>query len=541
MKKDTLYIDVEDDITAIIEKVKSSSEKIVALVPPKRAGVLQSAVNLKLLQRAAGAQDKHLVLITHDHSLASLAAGANIPVAKTLQSRPELAKTDAPDMTSEEIINGEELPIGELANTAPKTAVVTDDEIVLPASMTDNGTPVKKTNAPKGISKSLKNSKNKIPNFNSFRKKMFLGIGAALLLIIFLFWANVIAPHATVKIIAKTTNIDLQVPITLKTDTPTASQQSHIQPVVQQIKKTNTIDFTATGKKQVGEKASGTMTIKRDGISADVDVIPAGTGFSSGNYTFVTTSSVTVPASRIVGRGIDYGQASASVVAAAVGEEYNLSARDYQPTISGFTASGSQMSGGTKREITVISDGDVSNAQKQIAAQDQNAIKNELTKKFDTKNVTIISESFTATSGDPSVSPAVGSEATKAQLTSETTFSLYGLKKRDISAVLDVIMAAKLKTLKEKNQQVYENGAKKIKITKYDPNGAATLQGTGYTGPKIDKEALKKQIVGKNYEEIRQLIRQTDGVDDVNTTFSPFWVSTAPEAKKIDIVFNVSQ
>jgi hypothetical protein len=248
-----------------------------------------------------------------------------------------------------------------------------------------------------------------------------------------------------------------------------------------------------------------------------------------------------VPASRIVGRGIDYGQASASVVAAAVGEEYNLSARDYQPTISGFTASGSQMSGGTKREITVISDGDVSNAQKQIAAQDQNAIKNELTKKFDTKNVTIISESFTATSGDPSVSPAVGSEATKAQLTSETTFSLYGLKKRDISAVLDVIMAAKLKTLKEKNQQVYENGAKKIKITKYDPNGAATLQGTGYTGPKIDKEALKKQIVGKNYEEIRQLIRQTDGVDDVNTTFSPFWVSTAPEAKKIDIVFNVSQ
>jgi hypothetical protein len=541
MKKDTLYIDVEDDITAIIEKVKSSSEKIIALVPPKRAGVLQSAVNLKLLQRAANAQDKHLVLITHDHSLASLAAGASIPVAKTLQSRPELAKNNAPDTTSEEIINGDELPIGELATTAPKTAAVSDDEIILPPSVTENGTPDKKTNTSKSISKSLKNSKNNIPNFNSFRKKMFLGIGVALLLIIFLFWANVIAPHATVKIIAKTTNIDLQVPITLKTDTPTSPQQSHIQPVVQQIKKTNTIDFVATGKKQVGEKASGTMTIMRDGVSADADVIPSGTGFSSGNYTFVTTSSVTVPASRIVGRGIDYGQASASVIAAAVGEEYNLSAREYQPTISGFTASGSQMSGGTKREITVISDTDVSNAQKQIAAQDQNAIKNELTKKFDTKNVTIIPESFTPTSGDPSVNPAVGSEATKAQLTSETTFSMYALKKSDISAVLNIVMAAKLKTLKEKNQQIYENGAKKIKITKYDPNGAATLQGTGYTGPKIDKEALKKQIVGKNYEEIRQLIRQTDGVDDVNTVFSPFWVSTAPEAKKIDIVFNVSQ
>jgi len=50
MNKDVIYIDVEDDITAIIGKIKASSEKIVALVPPKRVGVLQSAVNLRLLR-----------------------------------------------------------------------------------------------------------------------------------------------------------------------------------------------------------------------------------------------------------------------------------------------------------------------------------------------------------------------------------------------------------------------------------------------------------------------------------------------------------
>ena len=53
MNKDVIYIDVEDDITAIIGKVKTAKEKIVALVPPKRVGVLQSAVNLRLLGRAA--------------------------------------------------------------------------------------------------------------------------------------------------------------------------------------------------------------------------------------------------------------------------------------------------------------------------------------------------------------------------------------------------------------------------------------------------------------------------------------------------------
>ena len=56
MNKDVIYIDVEDDITAIISKVKASKEKIVALVPPKRVGVLQSAVNLHLLSRGGQAR-----------------------------------------------------------------------------------------------------------------------------------------------------------------------------------------------------------------------------------------------------------------------------------------------------------------------------------------------------------------------------------------------------------------------------------------------------------------------------------------------------
>lgn len=65
MNKDVIYIDVEDDITAIIGKVKDSSEKIVALVPPKRIGVLQSAVNLRLISRAASQNGKHLAIFAH--------------------------------------------------------------------------------------------------------------------------------------------------------------------------------------------------------------------------------------------------------------------------------------------------------------------------------------------------------------------------------------------------------------------------------------------------------------------------------------------
>ena len=42
MNKDTIYIEPEDDITDIITKIENSKEKIVALVPPKKAGVFST-------------------------------------------------------------------------------------------------------------------------------------------------------------------------------------------------------------------------------------------------------------------------------------------------------------------------------------------------------------------------------------------------------------------------------------------------------------------------------------------------------------------
>ena len=39
--KDVIYIDIDDEITSIIDKVRASDGKILALVLPKRASVFQ--------------------------------------------------------------------------------------------------------------------------------------------------------------------------------------------------------------------------------------------------------------------------------------------------------------------------------------------------------------------------------------------------------------------------------------------------------------------------------------------------------------------
>ena len=80
MNKDVIYIEPDDDITNIISKLESAKEKIVALVPPKKSGVLRSVVNIKLITKASSAKNKQVVFVTTDPSIVKLAATAKIPV-----------------------------------------------------------------------------------------------------------------------------------------------------------------------------------------------------------------------------------------------------------------------------------------------------------------------------------------------------------------------------------------------------------------------------------------------------------------------------
>ena len=147
MKKDVIYIDVEDDITTIVGKIKSSKEKIVAVVPPARYGVFQSAVNMRLLKRTTDTAKKHLVIISNSSALAALAASANIPVAKNLQTKPEIAEIPVLKVDDNDVIDGNDLPVGDIASaTKPKSASdrAVDDVIATSATTSTSGDAAKK-------------------------------------------------------------------------------------------------------------------------------------------------------------------------------------------------------------------------------------------------------------------------------------------------------------------------------------------------------------------------------------------------------------
>ena len=545
MNKDIIYIDVEDDITAIIGKVKQSREKIVVLVPPKRIGVLQSAVNLRLLSRTTTQSGKHLVLITTNGALTALAAAAKIPVAKNLQSKPEIGAAPDEDADIEEdIIDGSQLPVGELARTADRGTAFTAVSPAVDEAVRENAAEEKGGRTAPVRSRPVRTKSGvKVPNFDSFRKKLLLIGAGGLVLIGFLVWAIFFAPRANVVIAARTTDTPVNARVTLDPAVTTTLQEGLLKSTTKQTKKDQTVEFAATGKKDVGNKATGSMKLTRTSPSATPVTVPAGTEFTASGLTFVSTQAATLT-SQLTPSGFDPGSATVAVQATDIGDNYNLSARGYTSSVSGVNANGTDMAGGSKKTVTVVSADDVQKATEQLAEQKTDDIKKDLAKQFDGTFV-VVDQSFKIDQANPSSAPAVDQESTdgKARLTSSVTYSLSAVAKSELKVYLDDYFKAQLKD--KDDQRVYDNGSGEAKLSNISVvdggKFGANLVASAKIGPKISDDEVKELAAGKRYGDIQASLEAIQGVESVDVEYSPFWVTSTPnDVKRISVEFKLS-
>lgn len=546
MNKDVIYIDVEDDVTAIIGKIKASKEKIIALVPPKHAGVLQSAVNLRLLDRMATTGHKHLVLITNNQALIALSAAAGIPVAKNLQSKPELAEISALSIDDDDdVIDGSSLPVGELEKTADVEGGTDKSvEAALGTLNIDDQPASGKSLGAAAVKRSAKlKSGMKVPNFSSFRKKLFLGIAGGVLLIAFLVWANVFAPAATVIVTARTTPAPVNTNVTLGGNAATDVAKGIIQSKSQQSKKDITVDFDATGQKNVGEKARGTITFTQQSLE-DTEV-PAGTQLTtSGGLVFVTDSLVTVPASTFCVPIACAGTASVGVTAVAGGTEYNGATGNVSGEPSGVSGSFSDdAAGGTDKVTKVVSASDIQLATNKIKDQSSDDAKKALIKQF-TNGEVVIEDSFMVEYATPVSAPAVDAEAEsgKAKLTSNVTYTITAIARADLQIYLKADLEKQI--VGKDSQKVYNDGIDDVKLSGYNKSGATStvkIITTGRIGPKIDEAQVKDQVKGKIFGDIQSSLQSIDGISDVKVQFSYPWVTRVPnDVSKIEVQFELT-
>ncbi len=548
MQKDVIYIDVEDDITAIIGKIKASKEKIVALVPPKRIGVLQSAVNLRLLARMADNSHKHLVLITNNQALIALSSVAQIPIAKNLQSKPEIAEIAALEIDDDEdVIDGAQLPVGELVKTTDSTqpddvseAIETIDiETEVPAvSNVNSSNPLPITNV-------KSKSKSKVPDFSRFRKRLFITIFIAPFLISGIVWATIYAPSAKVIITAKITSVDVSKALTLGGAVTTDVTKGIVQSITKQSKADISVEFTATGTKDMGTKSSGSVTLSITCAKAGSDpiTVPSGTSIisSSGKvFTSQNDISVTTPA----WDGGCHFTGSGDVLASAKSEEYNLASgvsytADGYPDITGV---GSAMTGGLAKIATVVLPEDIQKASQALVDLSTDSYKAQLIAQF-INGEKVIAKSFDVNRAAAVSVPALGAEATgKVKLTSSTTFSVTAVAKSELELFLKDNIAKQITNINA--QRIYDDGIDTIVLNDYlktDTTSTINIAATGKIGPNIDQSLIKEQVKGLKYGDVQDLISHIKGVDSVDTKFSYFWVNTVPnDVKKIEVEFVIS-
>lgn len=535
MKKDTIYIDSDDEIIAITDKVIGSDSDIVALVLPKRCPTLQSAINLKILNKTAKAADKNVVLITSEPSILQIAGLTGMYTAPTLQSKPEIPDVDE-SLKSNEI---EELEDVSLASESTK-----EDEKSQPEQPSEEEKQVP-----------AKDKKKKVPNFDTFRKKLFLGIGILIGLGLIIYLLFFFLPKANIVITTNTQNIELTSDLTaLSTNTTNNIDTKSFILQTKNLEKTDSKKVPTTGERNDGTKATGTITIYNCDYS-DGFTLPAGTVFStafgSGVATFVSDSPVSVPkftgsASNcsVVSPFTNAGKASVSVTASRAGSEYNLSGgRNYSissiPSSAKVSAIGANMGGGQDKKVKIVAEADCTSAKDQLLGSiNSEENKTELLKNFQNDGVVASLDTFSSKTLSIACSPAVGSEASEVTATAKNQYTMSGVDSKALGELLDKEAKAKAGNERSVTNNGLSTAVLSVKQKKSDTSYVFEVKTQATVGLKQDSEAIAQQIRGKNARETADIIKALPGVEDVKIDYSPFWVTKTPNnTKKINIEY----
>ena len=590
MNKDVIYIEPEDDITDIIAKVKNAKTKIVALVPPKKAGVLRSVVNFKLIAKTALQHNKTVVLISTDENLVKFAQSVKMPVAKSLSSKPQLATDDETEFgdadEESDIIEEEPEPETETSTSKSEKKDVKSDhekshkddkeveavkakksEEVVAEDEIDEAADTNKKVAKKKFNQ-------KVPNIKKYRTQIIIGSVFAVIMVVVLIWAFAFAPAAKVVVHVRTSDQGFSEKIKLTTDQDKEDIDAGIFYMEEKaIEKTASADFEATGEVDKGTKASGTLTVKRTspvsiiGNGREAITIPVGTKFTYNGLTYVSTAASTLRA--VDGKDFDTDtcKVSTSLVATCDlskdvtttvkieaienGDKYNMGAVNsgWTASISGATpTSSAAISGGTSKIVKIVSEDDLAAAEENLDITGESDAKKELIDE-NSDDTIVIKSSFNIENGQLSSSPALGEEVngdTKPKVTKKTTYKVYTVSRDAVSQYIE-------KTVKEglgdDTRTVYATGAGKDEekviafFESYKNNNGeytAKLKSTVKIGPRVTPEMVSEKILGQKVGQVRTMLTSINGVADVEINRSYFWVTKIPsDINKVEIEITV--
>lgn len=597
-----IYLEPDSEITAVIDRIKKAESDAVALVIPRGATLAQSIVNLKLLKKAAEGLGKEISLVTNDRISRNLGSQIGItvfsrvseadrvkPIVKAAVPEPDEEEDDDSfkvnnyyrnkEKEEEEAEAQEELPVIAAANEESTDTFDddfsddTDDTPVSPEKDLDGDyTPgehesddsdAAEEEAPKYEAKKIPAAQYKKSNLKHTRKPII--IISSVFVVILLIASFIFLPYASASVQIKTEDYSTELAILAdKTVTASNVDKLTIPATITDLDKDLSKDFSSTGTKDVGTKATGTVNIYN--VTADKLGLPAGTKLNASGKIFTLDALTNLPASTAVSGSTTIDEATAlgctsligcripgsasgiKVTALETGESYNISSKDIL-TVAGFVASKvyasttAAFSGGITKVIKTVSATDIEKAAAAVKDELTTAAKKELTDKVAKNNLTI-------TGADIKTEIASETSTKKADEEAETFnysvkaklyvlgFSESELKKLADDSVLSKVGSDKMILNPDKAEISYKVTANDLDAGTVKINASFK----GKIGSKLDAAAIKTSIKNKSVSKAETIIKSNENVESVTITTWPKFYKRIPMLKnRVKVTFDYAK
>lgn len=608
-----IYLEPDEEITSVIDKLSSISDRSVAVVVPKNSSLFQSLINLKLLSKEAQKQDKKIALISTNKVGQRLAAQVGLTTYNSLGAVGPISESTANVSTTPSVIEEDEIVDGvrvhryrpvansdivdtsalteEEQNNLPTVGPEIDD---LPAEVDEKEdsivTTEKKATSQKPIvvervvekivekpaaktdDIGIKTEKevaegaavmvsaddvaeppHDLPpvisrGFTREREPFVMPwrsvIAATVLLIIAAALIFVFLPRATATITfpAKADNQTL----TLTAQTAGDGTDLNMAGTVLTSQKEVSKSFSATGKKDIGTKATGTITLYNNYTGSPIS-LAAGTTLSVNSNNFSLNSAVTIPGITVApGPKLVPGQVSAAITAVLAGSDANVTNATFvikgQP--SSVNGSGST-TGGVSKQVTVLTQADIDGAINDLKTQANTQALSDLQGKLNGQ--TLLDGSTWQAAPKQTVTNVAGDQVDTATATYTVEYDAIVYNSDTALAKIKDFLS---KDLTKDQQLVIQNSATDVTYTfkslaadKSSMAISAAVQ--AYIINNVDKAAISKAISNKSVSQAKSIVVNNYGATDASIAISPsWWIQRLPVlsgAIKIEYSFNQTQ
>ncbi len=368
------------------------------------------------------------------------------------------------------------------------------------------------------------------------KKTLFLPLIVTIIVIVAII-LYVVVLKATVTLSITPKIIEQKQDISFTTKNETDIQKNSIAAESISVQEKGNSTKTATGSKEVGTNAKGTVTIYNK--TSQSKTLPSGTVLTTTNdLTFTLDEGVSIASASGAAdafSSITPSTTKATVTAKNIGKESNLpsgtvfSIKSYDTTDLA-AKNDTAFSGGTKKEVTVVSKNDIDAATKDITNSLAEKAKQDMAQKIDGQSKLLPTTIDTSFAQD-SIDKKLNEEASTFTLSGTVTFDGLSYKENDMQQLIKNILKQNADATLIQTNTTYA-----VQNVKQEKNNiTAVVDAKAFLLPKLDNEKIIQTITGKSFTDAKSILLQIPQVANVHITLKPnmpFFPSLLPRISR---------